>query len=83
MGMEDLRVTSYLAEDGSRIVVGLNDKPTYLNSRIVVDGPVKFAEALTENPSLPVIVDGLPDGRTRLKVKIPPSGVVVLRLFSM
>ena len=80
--MADLRMTSYLAEDGSRIVIGLNDKPTYLNSRIVVDGPVKSVEALTENPSLPVIVELLPNGKTRLMAKIPPAGVVVLRLIS-
>ena len=81
-GMEDLRVTSYLAADGSRIVVGLNDRQTYLNSRMVVEGPVKSVKALTENPSLPVAVKALADGRSLLHAKIPPAGVIVLQVES-
>lgn len=76
-GMADLRVMSYVAKDGARIVVALNNRMTYLNARVRVRGRVASAKALTESPSLPVEIT--PDGdETVLPVKIPPSGVVVL-----
>jgi len=79
-GMADLRLTSYVAEDGSRLVFAVNDRPTYLNAKILVRGPVAEAKALTASPSLPVDVAPKPDGLTSLTAKIPPAGIVVLRL---
>ena len=80
----DLRLVSYLAEDGSRVVVAINDRPTYLRARILADGRVSTAAVLTSNVSLPVAVEPLTgDGGALLKVKIPPSGAVALSLGLM
>ena len=78
--MADLRLMSYVADDGSRLVFAVNDRPTYLNAEIRVRGPVASVKALTESPSLPVFTRTLPDGVTALVAKIPPAGLVVLRL---
>ena len=80
-GMADLRLTSYVVEDGARLVFAVNDRPTYLNAKILVRGPVAEAKALTASPSLPVVVRPLADGLTSLTAKIPPAGIVVLRLM--
>lgn len=78
--MADLRLSSYVAEDGSRIVFAVNDRPTYLNANILVRGPVTTAEALTESPSLPIVISAKAEDLTSLVAKIPPAGIVVLRL---
>ena len=79
-GMADLRLMSYVAEDGSRLVFAANDRPTYLNANIRVRGPVASARSLTRSPSLPIVVRPLAAGLTSLDAKIPPAGIVVLRL---
>ena len=81
-GMADLRLASYVPEDGSRLVFAVNDRPTYLNAKILVRGPVAEAKALTASPFLPVTIRPLADGLTSLTAKIPPAGIVVLRLSS-
>ena len=78
-GMEDLRVMSYRAADGSRVVVALNDRGTYLNARIRVRCRPDAVRSLTESPSLPVRVEPGADASV-LVAKIPPYGVVVLSL---
>ena len=79
-GMEDLRVMSYRAADGARIVVAISDRSTYLNAKILVKGSVAAVKALTADPSLPVGIKDLGVGETRLSAKIPPAGVVVLKV---
>lgn len=79
-GMRDLRLASYVTVDDSRLVFAINDRATYLNARMSVRGPVVEAKALTASPSLPVIVRPLTDGLASLEAKIPPAGVVVLRV---
>ena len=78
--MSDLRLASYVAEDGARIVFAVNDRATYLNARILVRGPVAEVKALTASPSLPVVARQKTDGLTSLEAKIPPAGIVVLRI---
>ena len=76
--MEDLRLVSYVAEDGSRVVVALNDRPSYLNAKISVAGAVESVTALTDDPSLPVLTIPREARDTLVPVKIPPSGAVAL-----
>ena len=78
-GMDDLRLASYRSTDGALIILALNDRATYLESRILVKGSVGSVHALTESPSVPVETEASPGGETRLLAKIPPAGVILLR----
>ena len=77
-GMPDLRVMSYRAADGARIVIALNDRATYLNAGIRLTETPESVRALTDSPSLPVHVERRDGGTSVLSAKIPPQGVVVL-----
>ena len=78
-GMDALRVSSCRASDGALLVTAINDADRYLNARIVVRSCPSRVAALTESPSLPVVVTPLDGGRGRLDAKVPPRGVVLLR----
>lgn len=77
-GMADLRVMSYRAANGARVVIALNDRAMYLDARIRLKGVPRDVRALTASPSLPVGVRPVEDGACVLSAKIPPQGVVVL-----
>lgn len=77
---DDLRVISYLDGAGDRVVVALNSRPVYLNSRIGIRAKVTCAKALTDAPSLPIRILRAGDEESVLEAKLPPSGVVAIRL---
>ena len=78
-GMAALRVSSCRAPDGALLVTAINDAETYLNARIVARTRPSSVAALTESPSLPVVVTPLDGGLARLDAKVPPRGVVLLK----
>lgn len=79
-GQPDLRLQAYRSQSGSLVVVALNDRDIYLNAALLVKGPVTTAEALTESPSLPIVVEPRPEGQSRLSAKIPPRGAILLEI---
>ena len=78
-GMDDLRLATYRTADGSRVILAINDRATYLESRLIVKGRVDEVRILTESPFMPVEIERLGDGTSRLHAKIPPAGVVLLQ----
>lgn len=78
-GIDDLRLATYWSNDGARVILAINDRGTYLESRILVDGFVNTVQTLTESPYVPIEVEHLGEDRSRLYAKIPPAGVVLLK----
>jgi len=72
-------LSSSVEPDGARRILLRNNRPTYHYSEVDVKGTFKEVEILTEDPRLPVRCDDLGSGWTRLYVKLPPMGVVLLR----
>lgn len=71
----DLVISGFFDEDGSLRVIARNNRTTYQTAEILVDRPVAKVEILSGYPSLPV------KPSQRLRAKIPPSGVIALRLL--
>ena len=78
-GRGGFALSSSVEPDGARRILLRNNRPTYHAVEVDVKGVVKTAEILTDDPRLPIRCEARPDGRTRLYVKLPPAGVVLLR----
>lgn len=73
-------LSSAVDPNGMRRILLRNNRPTYHYAEVDVKGRVTKAEILTDDPRQPVRCDCLENGWTRLYVKLPPLGVVMLRI---